>query len=264
MMLEIIIVLTVAILSIFFAIVGIGGASVYIPLFYSFGFLIKEAIIVGLILNLVSSLTSIITHYKVEKFSTTDYKYVSWIFLGIIFGSYIGSKLFFILDTTTLKALFSTFLLIVAYKTYSDQNKNREKKARSYPKISKIEKFLIGSLMGLIASLFGIGGGIFLVPFFLHKNIEINKASFLSHICVFFSSLVAFSLNFNFELIVQKQNLILFLVAAAAIGSKIGSEKLVDKKIGQSTFRKLLSLIIVFFSIKIFLDVLKEYNLNFL
>ena len=43
--------LIVLVLSVFFAILGLGGASIYVPIFFWLGMPIEQAILTGLLIN---------------------------------------------------------------------------------------------------------------------------------------------------------------------------------------------------------------------
>ncbi|MEM3362241.1 MAG: sulfite exporter TauE/SafE family protein [Candidatus Anstonellaceae archaeon] len=259
-MTELVLVVLTFFLSIIFSIIGIGGASIYIPLLYFFGYEIKQAIITALLLNIVSSFTSLSTQYKAHKPSVAESKHVLLILIGIIIGGALGSKLFYLFDHGQIKILFAAFLIFLAYNLYRDKI-NYKIKGRKITNISKKEKFLVGTIIGLTAALFGIGGGILLVPFFLYKNIELKKATFFSHLCVFFSSIYAFILNFSYLGKIEDMLNLFLLALVVVIGSKIGSKNLIEKKIEDKTIRKVLAGVMLIFGIKIFLDGMRILNI---
>jgi len=90
---------------------------------------------------------------------------------GILVGSYWGGLLASNMVTHSLKGIFSVFLLLVAVQMLSGA---RPRPTRTFP--GPLGSTLVGTGIGTIAGLVGIGGGSMSVPFMIWCNIDMRKA----------------------------------------------------------------------------------------
>ncbi len=82
--------------------------------------------------------------------------------LGIfgMFGSLIGGQLATILPTEILQFIFGIFLVFIAIYNFITLN---EPEVKAKIKFNIVNSFIIGSLIGVLSGLLGVGGGIFLI-----------------------------------------------------------------------------------------------------
>ncbi|MCL2549648.1 MAG: sulfite exporter TauE/SafE family protein [Methanimicrococcus sp.] len=155
-----------AVAGLFVGLLGIGGSVLLVPLqFYLLTELgyppdiaIKTAIATALFFTLPTSLNSAYSHSKRNN--------VLWkkaLFMGI-FGflfSFIGASIASYLNAAYLSVIFGVVVLGASLKFTSGKGANEDpQKAAGHPLLYA----LCGSVMGLIAGLTGIGGGLILVP----------------------------------------------------------------------------------------------------
>ncbi len=164
---------------------GVGGGLILVPILLYFGFDIKEAIGISVVSMMFSS---IFGSYLNFKKGTLHLK--SAIFFG--FGGFIGGLgSGFIVENLSAKTLTIILLFAVVfaiYKFFMSPIKSGKKEIENRGLF-----FLIGAVVGLLATSVGIGGSLILIPImvgFLH--FELKKAISASLFFVVFSSISAF------------------------------------------------------------------------
>jgi uncharacterized membrane protein YfcA len=93
------------------------------------------------------------------------------IVLGILVGTFLGSCLASRLSTNLLKGVFVVFLYYMAFQMLADL---KPKPTRGLP--GPLGMFGVGSGIGAVSSLVGIGGGSLSVPFMVWCNLTVHDA----------------------------------------------------------------------------------------
>ncbi len=162
--------LITGILSGFF---GIGGGVVLVPtLIAIFGFNILNANAISLAAMLLPvSILGVVAFYKAGYI---DIKNALWISLGLMGGSYFGAYFAVNINSALLTKLYAVFLLYISLDyldipSYFKKNKKAKQDNASVadmtPKDKSVWAFiLLGLLSGILAGMFGKGGGIVIVP----------------------------------------------------------------------------------------------------
>lgn len=251
----------VLLLSGVFALLGLGGASLYVPIFIWLGIPIEAAVPAGLFLNIVTSGTASFNYRKM-----LDMKAVSWIIVGALVGAPFGAWLSAILPHQVLIGIFSIVLFAGAYRMLFW----KPKEAKSGLKLKESEAGFVeevgasvsaiatrgtaGGATGTVSGLLGVGGGIFLVPFLIESGFAPKKASVFSHPVVFSASLVGL-LSHVAVAPALNYGLMLLTGAAAFVGAFIGSWKMAQGGIvNDELIKKAFSLILILFALKLAID----------
>ncbi len=155
---------------------GLGGGVIIVPLlnvmFAWQGF--SEDIIQHMALGtsmasiLFTSISSVRAHYMHGHVDWSIWKTIS---PGIIIGTFGGAMIASYIPTKELKIFFVVFLIIVGTQMLY---KYKPKPSRHLPKPLWVS--LIGSFVGVISSLVGIGGATMTVPFMTFCNVPIRQA----------------------------------------------------------------------------------------
>jgi hypothetical protein len=158
---------------------GIGGGIVMVPAMIAiFGMGILDANATSLAAMLLPvGVLGVIAYYKA---GFINLKNSLWISLGLLGGSFFGAELAVNMNMGLLAKLYSAFLLYVAVG-YLDIpallfGKKKKDEQKTSPKYSIWAFILVGLFAGVIAGLFGKGGGIIIVPILIkffhyqHKN----------------------------------------------------------------------------------------------
>lgn len=149
---------------------GIGGGIVMVPMLIAFlGMDILGANAASLAAMLLPvGILGVINYYKAGYIKIKD---SLWISAGLLAGSYIGAKLALSVNIHLLAKFYALFLLYVAVsylnipaiilgkKMFNDPEKEK-------PVSHSFFQFIaLGTFAGIIAGMFGKGGGIVIVPF---------------------------------------------------------------------------------------------------
>jgi len=149
---------------------GIGGGIVMVPtLIAIFGMNMLDANATSLAAMLLPvGIFGVINYYKAGYINLKD---SLWIALGLFGGSFFGAELAVSLDVNLLAKLYAAYLLWIAVgyfdiPSYFSRNKNKNKTEGIQPKTQRAiwQFILIGVLAGVIAGMFGKGGGLVIVP----------------------------------------------------------------------------------------------------
>jgi uncharacterized membrane protein YfcA len=138
--------------------VGFGGGSTYLALLILWNFSYTLVPVLALCCNIIVVLGNCINYIRNHQY---NFKFLIPYLAGSIPFAYFGGSL--LID----KKIFEIFLFIVLsvagillllkFKTYDEKEKK-------YNKIPNIIAFIIGSILGFVSGVVGIGGGIFLSP----------------------------------------------------------------------------------------------------
>ena len=150
---------------------GIGGGIIMVPsliAFFGMGMLNANATSLAAMLLPVGVL-GVITYYKAGYINVRN---ALWISVGLLSGSFFGAELAVSVDVKVLSKLYAAFLLYVAVG-YLDipklfRGKKHQKEENPVTGENKHYAFWIficlGIFAGVIAGLFGKGGGLVIVP----------------------------------------------------------------------------------------------------
>ncbi len=156
---------------------GIGGGLITVPfLYYIFGslgidqqYVMHLAVGTSFAIIIPTSIVSVLTHHK---FKAVDFNIVKNYGLFVIIGVIIGTIFAASLKTKSLVLFFSIIILFLGI--YLILIKEKEQNVISEMKLYL--KIILGSIVGFISALMGIGGAIMNVPIFKFFGYSINKA----------------------------------------------------------------------------------------
>lgn len=155
---------------------GVGGGLVIVPMlvfcFARQGFNPDQIMHIALGTSLASIMfTSISSFMSHHRRGAVDWDIVKKIVIGILVGTFLGTFVASRLPSDFLKVFFCVFLYAVA--TQMILNK-KPAPSRSLPGMAGM--LGVGSTIGVISSLVGIGGGSLSVPFMLWCNVPAHRA----------------------------------------------------------------------------------------
>jgi uncharacterized membrane protein YfcA len=150
---------------------GIGGGVVIVPALVLLGFQFKEAVGTSLgALLMPVAVFAVIAYYRAGKLKIPI---AFWIALGLIFGGIGGAEIATRLDTSILERLYGVFLLYTGWRFAEPRKLWAQWRSQTPPtpepeatvtELAWYWLLLVGLAAGLLAGMFGIGGGAIIVP----------------------------------------------------------------------------------------------------
>ncbi len=173
-----------AVAGVLAGLLGIGGGLVIVPgLLFLFhlqdfesSFLSHIAIGSSLAIIIPTALSSLLAHHKR---GAIDWPVVLKLTPGLMFGALCGAWLASWFSTDLLKTVFGLFLLIVAFQMLSGLAPGPGKPRRQGASFF----FSMGSVIGAVSGLVGIGGGTMTVPFLVWRGKPLPRAVATSAAC---------------------------------------------------------------------------------
>jgi len=162
---------------------GLGGGVVIVPiLIFTFtvqgmspDILTHLAIGTSLATIVVTSISSVMTHHRHDA---VLWPVALWLTPGICIGAALGAVFAISITGTSLQFSFGVFLCLVALKMTIPVNP-----VGGLAMPGPVGKSVVGSVIGFVSSLFGIGGGSLTVPFLTIVKIPMKNAVGTSAAC---------------------------------------------------------------------------------
>ena len=224
-------------ISFLFAMLGMGGGQLYIPILLFLGLDMKtEAIPLGLFLNVLTTLVAAIT-YSLKKM--IDWKTLVP-FVVLMFGSApLGTMVNLALPTKWVIASFATIALLSAFLMLSRYKPKGN--LEGYAKV--IVAALAGGALGFISGLTGLGGGNLVVPILYLMGIQPKIAAATSSGIVTFSAAISLISHLKAG---NKVDIWLwtFTALSVLIGSRLGAKFMVEK-LSQSNVKRLFGWVVL-------------------
>ena len=230
------------------AFLGIGGGVIIVPvmvLLFKYG--IKKAIGTSLATIVPTSLVGVTTHYIIDK-GNIYFLAAIFIVLGSVAGAKLGAVLANKINSKYLAALFGVLLLVTGLRQIGVLNIEAQEVSYSiqYPFF-----VVLGLIAGICSALFGIGGGIVMVPglsflfgFTMHEAVATSLAVIVP------TSLAGAVFHARFNNIDKKA--IEFLVPTALAGAVLGA--IASNALDTSTLQFIFGIFIMLCSAKMFLS----------
>ncbi|MFO7657498.1 MAG: sulfite exporter TauE/SafE family protein [Bacteroidales bacterium] len=240
---ELIFILLIFITAWLYSSIGHGGASGYLALMALFGVGTMYMRASALLLNLFVAGISFAAYYRAGYFR---FRLLLPFIIGSMPTAYLGAMIK--IDPHIYKIILGICLLIaigrILYKHWKPENSNYTLKKPHF-----LTAVLIGIILGFLAGMIGIGGGIILSPLLiLFKWATIKESSAVSSGFIWLNSLTGLLGTINTGITIPPEILLWILTALTGgwIGSYIGSIKFSNKKLGY-----ILSVVLVLASIKL-------------
>lgn len=162
---------------------GVGGGLVIVPaLAIAFALLqIPESVLMHLAVGtslatiVITSIASIRAHHRRGAVRWREFALLT---PGIIFGALVGAAIAGWLPGSTLRTLFGLFALTVAAQMAFGFKPPPDHQLPEIPGMT-----LVGSLIGAVSAVVGIGGGSMTVPFLTWCNVPVRQAVATSAAC---------------------------------------------------------------------------------
>lgn len=253
------------------SLIGLGGGIIIVPMLLNIDHFLSAfstvpihvAVGTSLITIVFSSLSSTLSYHKQKRI---DYKSGILFLIGSVPGSLLGTYINSLLNTERFTLFFGIFLICISVFLFVSSKLNKKPKEvhngiiRTYTNeegeaytysYSLPLAISLSICVGIISGLFGIGGGILLVPmmaflFGFPPQLAVATSMFVVMFTTLGSSISYITLgevNFYY---------ILLLIPGAWFGGKIGAY--INQKLKTETIALILRLVVLFYGIKLIIE----------
>lgn len=141
---------------------GIGGGTVIVPILVALGYQPVQAVATSSLAIVITSISGSIQNWRMGYL---NFRKVSYLAIPSLITAQIGVYLASRIPGYLLLTAFGCLLVFNIYLANLRQQINQRKTATELPKINLIfARILTGSAAGILAGLFGVGGGVIMVP----------------------------------------------------------------------------------------------------
>lgn len=151
---------------------GIGGGVVIVPILVTlFGFGLQEAVGTSLAALLMPvGIFAVYAYYRAGKLKLPI---ALWVALGMVIGATLSAQMAIGLDKDLIQKAYAVFLLFVGWRFAEPRKWWAERRATTPPPVAPVSEpkttawyvlLAIGFGAGIMSGLFGVGGGIIIVP----------------------------------------------------------------------------------------------------
>ena len=176
----------IAIASFIFAMLGLGGGMVYVPVLNWAGYDMKEvAIPLGLLLN---GLNTALVLIPFARKKLVDWKGGAVMAITALIASSLGAMISSQVPVQTLKVLFAAMVIAAALRTLW-ASKQAEPEIMMSLKKRSIIGFFVGGFAGFIGGMLGLGGGFIIAPILMMMGYKTKEAAATTAFVVTFTSI---------------------------------------------------------------------------
>ncbi len=230
--------------SFLFAMLGLGGGMVYVPVLNWAGYdLVTVALPLGLLLNGLNTSLALI---QFNKKKLVDWKGGIFMALSALVASPIGAITSKYVNQSDLKLIFAVAVLFAAIRMMMQANK-KEPEHKSELKKRIIIGIIVGLSIGFLGGLLGIGGGFVFAPVLMALGYKTKEAAATTAFIVTFSSFSGYlghvadgDMNWPLTII---------LVIAVIIGSQFGA-RFMSQKAKPKMVKKIYAAVLIIIAIK--------------
>ena len=245
-----IVALIIFVASFIFAMLGLGGGMVYVPVLKWAGFDVKEvAIPLGLLLNGLNTLLALIPFARKKL---VDWKGGAAMAVAALILAPIGAYSAQYVDKDTLLILFAAVVVVAAARMILTAKKAEPETMMSFKKRS-IYGAGIGSFAGFMGGLLGLGGGFIIAPFLMWMGYKTKVAAATTAFVVTVSSFSGYLGHVAGGEIDWK--ITIPVIIAVIVGSQLGASYM-SKKAKPKWVKMVYAVVLLAIAIKLILGVI--------
>ena len=212
--------------------VGLGGGLIFSPLFVLLGFPVSTAVSASLFLNGTAALSAAVTYYRKKMI---DVRTAIPLLISSTAAAPFGAMLTSIIPVRLFSGILAAVILAAAARMLFSGKAGDSASPKSV-RFRVIGGAGIGIVVGLMAGLLGIGGGVFIVPLLIYVlGMPTKTAAATSIFIVVFSSFSGFIAHASLASIDWKFILpaAIFSFVGGRLGAKVMSERLKGRRVRQ-------------------------------
>jgi len=231
-------------LSTFFALGGVGSAVALVPILHFLGIEFNFAKAIGLFVNTSTTITATIMNIKRK---VLDLKFAFPLAISLAFTAPIGAYLSKFIPESIVKVLFTLFLFFAGSMILFG------KKEKKFSFTKPFIMVILGSIVGVISGLLGVGGGSLLMPILIMLGFDAKKTAVAMSFVIPFSTFSAFLTYMNFV----KIDWILLSIAtiAAILGGYIGNY-IMHFHLNQKQIKKIIGVLLYLIAVKMLFSII--------
>ncbi|MCY0886462.1 MAG: sulfite exporter TauE/SafE family protein [Firmicutes bacterium] len=212
------------VVSFVFAMLGLGGGMLYVPIFHWLGFGLKNVVIpLGLLLNGLNTLVALVPY---GRKGLVDWKGGLPMALGALVGAPLGAMTAPYVPGRVLLILFALLVLVAGARTLAVV-RQAEPALDVLPPHRMLWGTLVSTLAGFLGGMLGIGGGFLISPLLLWIGYPTKEAAATTAYIVTFSSFSGFLGHMGHMTL--SGPLLAVTVGAVLVASWVGSSFMANK-----------------------------------
>ncbi|MFP4655534.1 MAG: sulfite exporter TauE/SafE family protein [Methanohalobium sp.] len=240
-------------LAILFSIIGTGGSTIYVPLLYWIGIDLYVVIPTVLLINTFATGSATISYAKQRM---VDFKTAIPLILTSVTGAPIGAYFSKSTPQDILLLIFAVLLLLIGIHMVFTSSRIMclncgDSGNRKTITISIVSGFIIG----IIAGLLGLSGGVFIVPLLIYLGYNVKTASATSLFIIMFTSFSGFLGHIGTSFESLDINLLLYASFAAFLGAQVGSY-LMKYRLKPKTVKSLFGIVLWVVAIRLLIGII--------
>ncbi len=226
------------ILSTVFALGGVGSAVALIPILHFLGLDFNSSKAIGLFVNTSTTIAATIANIKRK---VLDFKFALPLAISLAFTAPIGAYLSKFIPQIYVKWLFVIFLFFAGSMILFGKKETKFHYNKPWVMV------LLGSIVGVISGLLGVGGGSLLLPILILLGFDAKKLAVTMSFVIPFSTFTAF---LTYLSIVKIDWLLLLSATIAAIFGGIIGNYIMHFHLNQKQIKKIIGIILYIIAIK--------------
>jgi hypothetical protein len=230
-------------LSYFFALSGMGAATLLMPIFHSLGYPINTAKSVALLANGLSLSAATFDNLRSGRI---DLKLGLPIILFSVVAAPVGAYLSTFIDKNLILWLFVAFLVFAGISALLPEKEKKAGDQDARPKIVTLS--IIGTVAGLMSGMLGIGGGGIISALMLRMGYHAKKIAVITALAVPFSSFSGF---FTYAAHGHISWPIVATVATAALLGGYAGNKTMQTALPEKLIKRAIGILSLLFAAKI-------------
>lgn len=225
--------------------VGLGGGLIFSPLFVLLKFPVTTAVSASLFLNGIAAISAAITYFRKKM---VDVKIGLPLLVTSTLCAPLGAMMTARIDIRIFTGILAFVILVAATRMLFAKKTESEGMAVSTAR-RIIGGGCIGMVIGVMAGLLGIGGGVFIVPLLIYLlKVPTKTAAATSIFIVVFSSFSGFITHIS--LAETDWRFILTAAVFSFAGGQLGSRIMAEKLKGR-TVRQIFGVVLLLFTLKL-------------
>jgi len=225
--------------------VGLGGGLIFSPLFVLLKFPVTTAVSASLFLNAIAAISAAITYFRKRMI---DVKVGMPLLVTSTLFAPLGAMITARINIRVFTGILALVILVASMRMLFSKKMESEGITVSSAR-RVIGGATIGALIGLMAGLLGIGGGVFIVPLLIYVlKVPTKTAAATSIFIVVFSSFSGFIAHIS--LAVTDWRFILTAAVFSFAGGQLGSRIMAEKLKGR-TVRQIFGVVLLLFAFKL-------------